>query len=188
MTPLFGPGVTQKRCRKLNCTTPGSGTHVPPRFGGRYRSDCAWSGAVAASASRANETRFMRDLPVGTTLHLDSARRTPHSALDLPPLANPLVVQHRNDAALLEHLDSRRVAVCLPIEGVRHARIDDQLGAHHAGGGAHEDDLVAYAARGLHERVHLRMNAPTASRPYACTPRTAGCGPRAVRQPRRAAR
>src|SRR3989449_949469 len=82
----------------------------------------------------------------------------------VPPLTNPLFVQHRDDPSLLEHLDARGVAVRLPVECVRHARVDDQLRAHHAGGGAHEHHLVAYAARGLHERVHLRMNAPTVSR------------------------
>src|SRR5712691_1515151 len=84
--------------------------------------------------------------------------------LFLSPVANPFFVQYRDDAALLEHLDARGVAVGLPVEGVRHARVDDQLRAHHAGRRAHEYDLVAHAARSLDERVHLRVNAPAASR------------------------
>src|SRR5438876_742976 len=106
----------------------------------------------------------MRDLPVESTLHFNSAFRTPHSAFDLPPLANPLVVQDGDDASLLQHLDARGVAVGLPVEGVRHTRIDDQLREHPAGGGAHEHDLVAHAPGGLHERIHLRMNAAAAPR------------------------
>src|SRR2546425_6712308 len=48
---------------------------------------------------------------MGTTFPFNSALRIPHSALDSPPVANPLVVQNRNDASLLQHLDARRVAV-----------------------------------------------------------------------------
>ncbi len=61
---LTGPSLTWNRCTKLNCTTPGSGTHVPPRFGGRYSRDCAPSGAAAMHKTRANQTRLMTDLPV----------------------------------------------------------------------------------------------------------------------------
>src|SRR2546422_8577369 len=52
-----------KRCTKLNCTTAASGTHVPPRLGGRYSSDCAPSGATADATARTsgiNETGLDR--------------------------------------------------------------------------------------------------------------------------------
>src|SRR5437764_15324973 len=105
-------------------------------FGPRYSSDCASSRAPAGAAprtSRANVTRFMTDPPGGdvrcTNVHFDSAFRTPHSTLASPPLPHPPVVQHRHDAALLEHLDPRRVAVGLAVAHVRDPRVDDQLGA-----------------------------------------------------------
>src|SRR5205807_7852918 len=43
------------------------------------------------------------------------AFHTPHSALASPPFAHPPVVQHGDDAALLEDLDARWVAVGLAI-------------------------------------------------------------------------
>src|SRR2546422_7613637 len=93
----------------------------------------------------------MTPLPVGSTLHFNSAFRTPHPALDLPPLANPLVVQDGNDASLLQHFDAGGIAVCLPVEGVRHARVDDQLRAHHAGRGARSEEHTSE----LQSRLHL---------------------------------
>src|SRR5882762_3084133 len=83
-------------------------------------------------------------------------------ALLASPVVHPAVVQHRLDAACLQHFDSGRVAVRLAIEHVRHPRVDDELGAHHAGGRAYEDDLVAQVARGFDQGVHLGMNAATA--------------------------
>src|SRR2546422_8964013 len=124
-------------------------------------SDCAPSGAAAdasATTSGTNATRFMTDLPFRF--------RIPQSAFRnfLAPLAHPLVVQHRHDASLLQPFDARRTAVRLAIEHGRHTRIDDQLGAHHARRGADEHDLVARVARGLHEGIHLGVNAPAAPR------------------------
>src|SRR5207244_3367972 len=99
-----------------------------------------------------------------STLAFDSAFRTLHSTLALPPFPDPPVVQDRDHAALLQHLDARRVTVRLAIEHVRYARVDDELGAHHAGRRTDEHDLVARVPRRLDERVHLGVNAPAAPR------------------------
>src|SRR5204863_7012170 len=93
-----------------------------------------------------------------------SAFRTPHSAIALPPFLHPFVVQHGGHLSLRQHLDPGRVAVRLAIEHVGHARVDDEFGAHDARGRADEHDLVAYAARGLDQRIHLGVNTTAAAR------------------------
>src|SRR6266542_7072795 len=165
MTPLLGPGVTQKRWMKSKRTTPASGTHVPPRLGGRDRSDCAASGAAQTTTS-ANGRRLMWKSLSCVDVGIDGALqfRNPQSAIRnwLAPLAHPAVVQHGDDPALLEHFDARRVAVGLAVEDVGDTGIDDELGTHHARRGADEYHLVAHAPRCLDERVHLRVDAAAA--------------------------
>src|SRR6266513_5078559 len=102
---------------KLNCTTPPSGTQVPPRLGGRYIRDCPRRGAAARAITGKNRTK--RASIVSPPVRLfNSAFRIPHSALASPPFALPAIVQHRHDSPLLQHFDARRVAVRLAIEQV----------------------------------------------------------------------
>src|SRR2546430_16212081 len=87
-------------------------------------------------------------------------RRPPRSTL----FPYTTLFRSRDDAALPQHFDARGVAVRLAVEHVADAGVDHQLGAHHAGRGADEHHLVAYAPRRLDERVHLRMDTATAPR------------------------
>src|SRR5437660_347456 len=80
-TVCCGPGATKKRWTKLNCTIPGSTTHVPPRLAERYMSDCADSGTAVAT-SRANEACLITD-PPGCSF------RIPHSALSFTAIPAP---------------------------------------------------------------------------------------------------
>src|SRR6266513_2333687 len=77
-TVCDGPGVTKNRWTKLNCTTPGSTTQVPPRLAERYSRDWASSGAAATRVSRANHTCLVTGPPWSERCALQF--RIPHSA------------------------------------------------------------------------------------------------------------